>query len=408
VTPLRRLVGIFAAALIVATWRLWTPQDQFPQIPILESLCRAPAWLDWLALSGIGIGLLLSLIGGEVRPISRAGLALFTTCLAASILLDQHRLQPWAYQFVIVGAVLCLAPTACGLRLLRLLVVTIYFWSAVSKLDAAFLVSHGQLLLDGLCRAVRLDAGAWSADVRRAVAAAFPLGELAVGALLLMPRARVVGLAASIVMHVVLLLTLGPWGLDHKPGVLIWNVYFIAQNVLLFRPTSAPEPPAQVGGLAQYRSAAATIVVALATIMPLLESTGWWDHWPSWAVYSSRPATVTMLVREARLDDLPPTLRTCVGSPEPLTDWHPVSIDAWSFDLLQCAVYPQERYRLAVIGAVAEEAGLGDDVRVRVESSPERWTGDRTKVEYVGLAAIRSRCGAFWLNTRPRRADRKR
>jgi hypothetical protein len=207
-------------------------------------------------------------------------------------------------------------------------------------------------------------------------------------------------------MHVILLLTLGPWGLGHKPGVLIWNLYFIAQNVLLFRRTSAAEPTAQVGGVAQYRSFAATIVVALAAIMPLLDSTGWWDHWPSWAVYSSRPATVTMLVREARLDDLPPTLRTCVGPPEPLTEWHPVSIDAWSFELLQCPVYPQERYRLAVIAAIAGEAGLGDDVRVRVESSPERWTGVRTTLELTGLAEIHSRSSAFRLNTRPRRADR--
>jgi hypothetical protein len=206
-------------------------------------------------------------------------------------------------------------------------------------------------------------------------------------------------------MHVGLLLILGPWGLDHKPGVLIWNVYFIFQNVLLFRPSHAPQPQTTVDRVAMHRSAAATMLVALAAGLPLLESGGWWDHWPGWAVYSSRPATVTMLVREGRVDDLPATLRSCVGPPEPLTDWRPVSVDTWSFELLQCPIYPQERYRLAVIGAVAVESGLGDDVRVRVESTPGRWTGDRKKFEYVGSAGIRARCSAFQLNTRPRRAD---
>jgi hypothetical protein len=408
VTRLRRLVALFAAVLIVAMWRLWTPQVEFPQVPFLEGLCRVPVWCDWLALSGIAIGLLLSMVGGDARKLPRAGLALFTACLAASILLDQHRLQPWAYQFLIAGAVLSLTPTAYGLRLLRLLVVSIYIWSAVSKIDAAFLESHGQLLLHGLLRSTGIDAELWSDTARRSAAATFPVGELCVALLLAVRRTRPWGLAASIVMHALLLWTLGPWGLGHKPGVLIWNVCFIVQNVLLFRRTSSPEPPTLAGGGATYRAAAASILVALAAVMPLLESTGWWDHWPSWAVYSSRPETLTMLVREARLDDLPPTLRTCVGAPEPLTDWHPVSIDAWSFDLLQCPVYPQERYRLAVIGAIAEEAGLGDDLRVRVESSPERRTGERTKFELPGLAEIRARCDAFWFNTRPRRADRNR
>jgi hypothetical protein len=353
----------------------------------------------------MAIGLLLSVISGDARSLPRAGFALFTLCLAASILLDQHRLQPWAYQFVIVGAVLSLAPTGHGLRLVRLLVVSIYFWSAVSKVDAAFLESHGQLLLDGLLKATRNDVAAWSPGVRRAAAAAMSLGELAVGALLLLPRTRRVGLTASIAMHVVLLLTLGPWGLDHKPGVLIWNVCFIAQNLLLFRRASAPEPQTPGGGVATYGSGAATIVVTLSAVLPALEPIGWWDHWPGWAVYSSRPALVRILVRESRVDDLPAALRTCVGPPEPLTDWRPVSIDAWSFDLRQCPIYPQERYRLALIGAIAGEAGLEDDVRVRVETSPNRRTGERSQFELSGIAEIRARCGVFRLNTRARPAD---
>ena len=34
-------------------------------------------------------------------------------------------------------------------------------------------------------------------------------------------------------LHGLLLVILGPWGLDHKPGVLLWNAYFIVQDVLL-------------------------------------------------------------------------------------------------------------------------------------------------------------------------------
>ena len=408
VTPFRRLVAVFATALIVATWRLWTPQDQFPQIPFLEWLCRAPAWLDWLALSGMTIGLLLCVLGGDARPLPRTGLSLFTACLAASVLLDQHRLQPWAYQFLIAGAVLCLVPTAYGLRLLRLLVVSIYLWSAVSKLDSAFLESHGQLLLDGLIRAVRLDEWEWSPVTGRAAAAAFPLGELVIGVLLSVPRTRIWGLGGSLVMHGVLLLSLGPFGLDHKPGVLIWNAYFIGQNLLLFRRVGSVEANAPRRRVEGTGAAAATTLVALAAILPALESIGRWDHWPSWAVYSSRPAIVTMLVHDTRIDDLPPSLQLCVGPSEPLSEWRPVSIEHWSFQAVNCPVYPQERYRLAVIRAVAEQADLRDDVIVRLESAPDRWTGKRAQRELRGIAGIRARCGDFWLNTRARSVYQKR
>jgi hypothetical protein len=60
---------------------------------------------------------------------------------------------------------------------------------------------------------------------------------------------------------------------------------------------------------------------------------------------------------------------------------------------------------LALIGAIAGEAGLEDDVRVRVETSPNRRTGERSQFELSGIAEIRARCGVFRLNTRARPAD---
>ena len=39
-----------AIILIVLTWRLWTGAAEFPQIPLLESLIRAPLIADWVAL----------------------------------------------------------------------------------------------------------------------------------------------------------------------------------------------------------------------------------------------------------------------------------------------------------------------------------------------------------------------
>lgn len=401
-TRIRRLVAISAVALIAVTWRLWTPQSEFPQVPFLESLCGAPAWCDWVLLVGMGIGLGLAMIGGDARRLPRGGFALFGACLAASCLLDQHRLQPWAYQVLIVAAVVALVPSERGLRLVRLLVVSLYFWSAVSKIDAAFLESHGQLLLDGLLGGLRLDAGALRPEFRRLATGMFPLGEMAVALLLLFPRTRQWGLAGSIAMHGVLLLALGPWGLDHRPAVLVWNAYFIAQNALLFRPRPVTPLSAPERAIVRSMRSVATTLVALAVTMPALESLGWWDHWPSWAVYSSRPAVVTVYVHEASVPSLRPSLKPFIGPAAPLSEWRPIRLDGWSFQMLDCPVYPQERFRLAVARAIAAQTGP-PGILVRVEGPPERRTGRRDAVELRGEPELRARCRTFWLNAAPRR-----
>jgi hypothetical protein len=402
VAQLRRLVAISAVALIAVTWRLWTPQSEFPQVPFLAALCGAPAWCDWVLLVGMGIGLCLAMIGGDARPLPRGGIALFAASLAGSCLLDQHRLQPWAYQFLIVAAIVTLVPSERGLRLVRLLVVSVYFWSAVSKIDAAFLESHGQLLLDGLLTGLRLDAGALTPQVRRLAAGMFPLGEMAVALLLLLPRTRSWGLAGSIAMHGVLLLALGPWGLDHRPAVLVWNAYFIAQNALLFRPRPATPCSAPERAIVRSMRSAATTLVALAVAMPALESLGWWDHWPSWAVYSSRPAVVSVYVHEANVPSLPPSLRPFIGPAAPLSEWRLVRLEGWSFHTLDCPLYPQERFRLAVARAIAARTGPRE-ILVRVEGPPDRRTGRRDDVEVRGEPELQARCRSFWLNTEPRR-----
>ena len=162
-------------------------------------------------------------------------------------------------------------------------------------------------------------------------------------------------------------------------------------------PPSAPEP-----AIARRMRSVATTLVALAVAMPALESLGWWDHWPSWAVYSSRPAGVSVFVHDSTVAALPPSLTPFVGPAAPLSEWRSIRLDDWSFQTLDCPVYPQERFRLAVARAIAAQTGpMG--ILVRVESPPDRRTGRREAAELRGERELQARCRTFWLNTEPRR-----
>lgn len=247
VSLFRRWFALCALALFAVTWRLWTPQTVFPQIPFFAVLRAVPGWVDWIALAGVIAGLAgLLCASGEQRasvlrvPSVRGFAFLFVASLVILVLLDQHRLQVWAYQFIIIaivlGAFAGVASSEKAFALLRLLVIGIYFWSAISKFDHTFLHSLGPELLRGTLAAFGVEPRWMRSDVAAALSLMFPLAELAVAGLLAVRRTRRFGLIASIGMHGLLLATLGPWGLDHSWGVLLWNIYFIGQNVLLFGP----------------------------------------------------------------------------------------------------------------------------------------------------------------------------
>ncbi len=398
---LLRLISAAITLLIAATWPLWTPDHPWPQIPWIAAACQLSALWDWCALTLVGAGCCMLFAGHQHRR--SVGAALLVIGLAAALIVDQHRLQPWALEYLLVATFFWLAPGRTGLQCVRWLVISIYTWSAVSKLDAAYLMTDGRDWLQGLLDSIGLDLPGWRQQGPQWAVLLLPMGELLVAASLAVPRLRRFGLALSLVMHGLLIWVLGPFGLRHEPAVLIWNAACIPQNWLIFRRFEVEQPATEARPISsRLRPSAAWILTAAAVILPALELIGCWDHWPAWAVYSARPADVIVLVDDAVSDRLPATLRPHVGAPEPLTDWRPVSLDQWSFDELHCPVYPQQRFRLAVAAAIGEECNLGSGLQLRIHSEPDRWTGQRSETMLSGTAAIRKACDEYWINTSPR------
>ena len=96
------------------------------------------------------LGLVLAGFAPDGRRLTPASLLLFASATLALSLFDQQRLQPWAYQFMLVAVVLALSPPQAALGLLRLLVISFYFHSAITKFDYSFLHTLGQQFLAAL------------------------------------------------------------------------------------------------------------------------------------------------------------------------------------------------------------------------------------------------------------------
>ncbi len=346
---------------------------------------------------------------------SRFAALLFVGSLTLLVLLDQHRFQPWAYQFAIVAIVLAFAPAERAASLLRVLTVGIYFWSAVSKFDYTFLHGLGPELLRGLLSALHLEPRWMRPEAAVAIAWAFPLDELAIALLLAIRKTRTIGLFAAIVMHALLIATLGPFGLNHSTGVLLWNVYFIGQNLLLFRrPAGGWRATAGIRARDRFRdillgsapvarsAGIAHVAVFVAVWLPILEPFGVLDQWPAWAVYAPSAERVMIMIVPEQEDSrsLPSTLRTYFPDPTGPFYAGDARPDLWSQDALATPLYPEERFSVGLAIALADRFNV--PALVVVNSRADRFTGARSAEVYAD-EQLREYADSFYLNALPRK-----
>jgi hypothetical protein len=401
VSLLSRLVAGSLGLLVAVTWPLWVPTGDFPRVPFLGWV-TVPAWVEWTALGAFGAATIASLILGAQRPANRWSVTVGVAALGLLVLADQHRLQPWVYQLVVLSLVLAWLSPNESISLARLLVVSIYFFSALSKLDRSFFNAGGGQIVDGLMRCCGLNEHL-GAHGRTALAGLFATAELLLSAGLCWRRSRRFAWPALIAMHVLLLAALGPWGAQSKPGVLLWNVYLIVQNFVLFglagEAEFSPAPVASRGPAAQWiiRGLAAFVM-----LFPLTEPFGVCDVWPAWAVYATGPVRLRLFVEAGQRERLPSEIRAYVQTPRYEDDLCLVRIDRWSLDTCQAPLYPQNRFRLGVALAFADNAGPGDNIVVELDSAAARFTGERTTRQLKGRSAIAAELERYWLNGFPR------
>lgn len=381
---LRRWWAAAGLVLFAATWKLWTPQEEFPQVPLLGWAGVLPPFVDRLAF-GVLLG---SLATTAWKPNSQRGWMAFAASLSLLLVLDQHRLQPWAWQLLLMAIWWSSASAGqLGLRPLVALTVSIYFWSAVSKLDFDFFSSHGQTLVEALFGSIHIDAATWSARSKWWLATTLPLGELLVALGLAWPRTRRAGLIAATGLHVGLLLALGPLGLGHRPGVLLWNVAFLGHNWLLF----GRQSKGSFGDVKRSPSLALRVgVFWLACLWPITERWGLCDRWLAWSVYVARSERVSVTLTEDAVRRLPESARRCVTDSE-------LPLDRWSLSALDVPIYPQLRFQFGVVEWLRQRCGEENLVEVTVQHGVNG-------IERLTVEQLDERRREFWISSQPRKA----
>ncbi len=401
-------IPLFAAGFVVligATWPLWISQSVFPQVPLISVARHVPRSAECGLLVTLLIALLVTIFVKR-QAIRRLACLLVGLTALSLVFIDQHRLQPWTWQFVILSFVFATSDIATAKSCWRWLVIGIYAWSAWSKMDQGFVIGHGRFLLDGLIKSVGLKQGIeiCPESISRVLTASIPIFELLIAIGLCWNRTRFLAAIGAIIMHTALLLALGPIGHRHQPGVLIWNVFFLVQNGMLFLRTSDSPPldlarsnslPIQMG------NHLARLSVLAAMLWPSLEPFGFCDHWPAWAVYAAKPERVTVTLPSDEVSKLPEYLSQYLGQQLVIDDSHPLRVDRWSLDALYVPIYPQDRFQVGVALSVARRFDL-KQIQVVIEGPADRWTGKRTVQRYNGIESLNRLADSYRCNAQPK------
>lgn len=409
---LRRCWAAAMLLLMAVTARVWVEHGEvFPQVPIIAAMAWIPAGVENALAGGMVLALVAALLwpGGELGP--RVACGLFAAFWAISAAGDYQRLQPWAWQGALLAVLFAAADARSILAAARWITVGIYVHSAVSKCDASFLHTLGMQFAQTLTGFVGLDFDAWPPQVRLAVAGLFPAAEMLAGVLLALPFRGVwrwIGLGLALTMHLALLAILGPLGLDHRAGVLLWNLFFIAQDLLLFWPLPVPgqagtEGPEQTppdrstiaGLLASYA------VLAAAIFWPFLVLVELCDPWLAWGLYSSSASRVLMAIPASARDRVPAEWQHFLegGPDEPALR---VRLDRAALGLLGTPIYPHARPQLGIAESLARRWDCGPVVQAELLGPSDRFLPqDRTHEPLRGVEAMKSAAATrFRLNAR--------
>ncbi|GAB5406738.1 MAG: hypothetical protein Aurels2KO_49690 [Aureliella sp.] len=286
----------------------------------------------------------------------------------------------------------------------RILVVSIYAYSALGKLDFEFLHTVGQDFVTVVLGWLGIETDTLGDDTLFRLTLALPIAELALAGLLAARWTRRLGGWLAVLFHLSLVVVFSPLGLGHSLSVVLWNIQFAVQALLLFALPRSSKTERSTNF--QFGSSLAALLVGAAAVLPIGERLGLWDHWLSWALYAPHSSRTEVFVASSAVDRLPEPLRSLTADgqddPEVATLWLRIPQKQWCLESSGSPVYPQDRLGVAAAWQVRKFLDTDFEVKLRILGVASRWDGRRTSKEFQRPEEFSKLDDQFRLNTRPR------
>jgi hypothetical protein len=264
----------------------------------------------------------------------------------------------------------------------RAVLVGLYLWSGIQKLNATFMTHLFPWLVEPL-------AGVLPAGLQRLLLGGWmvvPVMEIAVAVGLLVPRLKNAAVVGAIATHVVVLGLLGPLAHGTNAVVWPWNAAMAALAALLFWNGSH----ARASHVLPRRLGAHAAALVVFGVLPALSFAGRWDAYLSGALYSGNVKAAALAVSDAVAARLPAPARRHVVRNR--MGANVLDVWEWSMDELAVPSYPEDRVFRAVARDVCRLAADPADVVLVIFGRPGALTGHR-EITRSDCAAIGRRGG---------------
>lgn len=331
------VLGFGFLAGIALSLPLWLSSRLYPTTPAVHFLPSIPNILGY-GLLALLVGSLLGIILSS-KPRKYIVSAIFLYGLF--VLFDQSRLQPWAYQYAVMFAVLGFFSWKASdlqlketiLNICRFIVAAIYFWSGLQKFNLMFFSSVFPWFVSPVAS---FFPGTTEFYVY-AIGIFIPLIEMAIGVGLLTRRFKTLAIFMALDMMVFVLLLLGPLGHNWNSVVWPWNVVmFLLVLVLFYKTNDFSWDFARKG-----KHVLLTFSIGLLFVfLPVLSFFDRYDSYPSFALYSGNIDQGFIRLSGATVEKLPGEVRQYAV---PIGDHYRLYISKWSYGVMNVPAYPEER-----------------------------------------------------------------
>ncbi|ASU33288.1 DoxX family membrane protein [Mucilaginibacter xinganensis] len=329
---LLKITCLFWLAAKLISWRIWTTYRILPTAPIFQWLDRVPPLAHTLLF-----GLSIFLLCWQLFNKNRGALLCLLATEIFSCLLDQNRWQPWEYQclFIVFIFISNNKRPALIMSCFVFVLASTYIYSGLHKLNYDFLqITWRQMILHSFFKVPF-----YVSAHRLIYFSGYLLGlaELLAGVGLLFHKTKKAASAALILMHLFILILIGPGGLNYNAVVWPWNIAMIFYLYFLFFKNI--EGKAIFTGVFHGWN---KLIFIFWGMLPALSFAGAWDSYLSSGLYSGKSPKMIISVRDtSKCLPLQPFCKT--GGAKLSYGQATINLKDWSITETNVVAYPEVR-----------------------------------------------------------------
>ncbi|MBP7810208.1 MAG: hypothetical protein KA163_13020 [Bacteroidia bacterium] len=321
---------------VLCSYNLWAGQRWFPVAPVFEGWYISPPY-DYILLVLEVILLLLLMVADKTRLL----IFLVLVLNLAFCLLDQNRLQPWFFIYNSFLLVLLFYNWRIDnvntynsfFIILQLCFSAVYVYSGLQKFNPGFITETYPWFIKPLEHFVS-DRQMITLNKTGYV---IPFVEIFIGIGLLIKPIRFISIPLVVLLHVIILLLMGPFGNNYNSVVWPWNIMMIILALLLFS-GKTNERFFSISHL--FKQPVFYLVMLLFWILPAFNLAGKWETYLSFSLYSGNNHTGKILLTDSAYNRLPFYVRHYVRYQGENYFLYPKE---WCLNELKTPMYPEKR-----------------------------------------------------------------